>query len=140
MVRRFIPMLIIGAAFFGSVVVAASAAPGPTGADFLRLCRENKAACMLYVAGFVEGAAAASAKQGASAACAGQPRAHIQLNSAFQGYLEAARSKGDMNVLDEPTPVILARFISDRGFCVGSSDDVAAASDSRAAGKEALGR
>lgn len=60
MVRRFIAVLLIALAFFGTALVAASAAPGPTGADFLRLCRENKAACVFYVAGFAEGAAAVS--------------------------------------------------------------------------------
>src|SRR3954466_6688253 len=104
MVRRLITVLLIASAFLGSLVVAASAASGPTGADFLRLCGENKPACMFYVAGFAEGAAAASVRQSGSTACTGEPRAYVQLNLAFQAFLEAARSKGDTRVLDEPTP------------------------------------
>lgn len=139
MVHRFITVLLIALAFLGSVVVAASAASGPTGADFLRLCRENKAACMFYVAGFADGTAAGSTKQ-AGSACVVESRALVQLSSAFQGFLDTARSKGEMRVLDEPTPVILARFMSERGFCVGSGDEIAAVLDSRASGKEAQGR
>ena len=140
MVRRFIAVLLIASAFLGSVVVAASAASGPTGADFLRLCGENKAACMFYVAGFADGVAAASVKRAGTSSCGAEPRAYVQLNLAFQSFLEAARSKGDTRVLDEPTSILLARFTSERGFCIGSRDDVAAAQESRAAGKEALGR
>jgi hypothetical protein len=140
MVRRFITVLLIASALLGSLIAAASAASGPTGGDFLRLCGENKAACMFYVAGFAEGAAAAPVKQAGTSSCGAEPRAYVQLNLAFQALLEAARAKGDTRVLDEPAPILLARFMRERGFCIGSRDDVAAAQDSRAAGKEALGR
>jgi hypothetical protein len=140
MVRRFVAVLLVASAFLATVIAAASAASGPTGADFLRLCGENKAACMFYVAGFAEGAAAASVKQAGTPSCGAEPRAYVQLNIAFQAFLEAARSKGDTRVLDEPTPILLARFMSERGFCIGSRDTVAAAPDTRAAGKEAQGR
>ena len=43
-VLRFITVLLVASALFGSVFVAASAASAPTGADFLRLCSENKPA------------------------------------------------------------------------------------------------
>jgi hypothetical protein len=140
MVRRFIAVLLVASAFLATVIAAASAGSGPTGADFLRLCGENRAACMFYVAGFAEGAAAASVKQSGTSSCGAEPRAYVQLNLAFQAFLEAARSKGDTRVLDEPTPILLARFMSERGFCIGSRGDVTAAPDSRAVGKEAQGR
>jgi hypothetical protein len=140
MVRRFIAVLLIASAFLGSVVVAASAASGPSGADFLRLCGENKAACMFYVAGFVDGAAATSIKPGTGAACVVEPRAYAHLNVAFEGFLEAAKAKGDVRLLDESTPVLLARFMSERGVCVGVREAVAGRPDTRATGKEALGR
>ena len=91
---------------------------------------------MFYVGGFVEGTAAAS---GASAACAGEPRAYVQLNLTFQAFPETAMSKGDTRVLDKPTPILLARFMSERGLCIGSRDDVAAAPDGALRAK-ALGR
>jgi hypothetical protein len=140
MVRRFMAVLLVASGLLGSVVVAASAASAPTGADFLRLCGENKPACMFYVAGFADGAAAASTRESGRLACTGEPRAYAQLNTAFQAFLEGARSKGDTRVLDEPTPAILARFMTERGLCAGSRGDVAAGPDSRAVGKEALGR
>jgi hypothetical protein len=73
---------------------------------------------MFYVAGFAEGAAAASVKQAGTSSCGAEPRAYVQLNIAFQASLEAARLKGDTRVLDEPTPVLLARVMSERGFCL----------------------
>jgi hypothetical protein len=139
MARRFIAVLLIAIAFIGITAVASSA-PGPTGADFLRLCEDNKLACTFYVAGFAQGAAAASVKRGANASCTGVPRAYVHLNRAFQAFLEAARQKGDLRALEESTPILLARFMTERGLCIGSPEEAAAAPDSRAAGKEAQGR